>query len=29
MDVTKLRQAHAAFLAVAEGGGFGPPSAGE
>lgn len=29
MDVTKLRQAHAAFLAVAEGGGFGPPPAGE
>ena len=29
MDVTRLRQAHDEFLAVAAGGGFGPPSAGE
>jgi len=29
MDVTRLRKAHDEFLAVAAGGGFGPPSAGE
>jgi len=29
MDVTALRQAHEEFLAVATGGGFGPPPAGE
>jgi hypothetical protein len=29
MDVTRLRQAHDEFLAVAEAGGFGPPPAGE
>jgi hypothetical protein len=29
MDVTRLRQRHDEFLAVAEAGGFGPPPAGE
>ena len=29
MDVTRMRQAHEDFLAVAEAGGFGPPPAGE
>jgi hypothetical protein len=29
MDVTRLRKAHDEFLAVAAGGGFGPPPAGE